>query len=215
MSSFTATHPARLLKRVATRSVLVEGMDCAGKSTAVRLAQNALGCGHRAKSMVSCNPLLSQVAVARGAGASFAAQAELYASVVELEVRHAAFHAAPLIQESLIAIKSLAMISAEPTVSSQLHRRFELLLDAHPHFDAAIFLTVDPAERRRRLGARAAADPAAVTANDRRILDDPDGFAMVERAMTHILVERFGATVIDTTHLTPAAVASEVVSRMS
>jgi hypothetical protein len=193
------------------RSVLIEGMDCAGKSSAVRGAVARTGVEARSKQFHSDSRILADERL-RNCG-DFIAKGWAYADAIALELRLQQMPTGAFIQESLMVVKSAAMLRAWNAPSDLLARYDELLM-AYPRFDSALALTVDAKERERRLTERMHREPASVTQNDRRILDDPHGFAATDDAMLFIMTKHFNATIVDTTSMSPEEVSSTVVDAL-
>lgn len=197
------SHPLRST----TRWVYVDGMDCTGKSSAAARAVAETGCEHRCKTMLGRNRDLDEAVRGRQAGLSFHDRAERFTEAAEVEASQWAWPVTDCLQESLVVMKSLAMVSSRLGSASRLASRLERALDAHPDFDSVVLLSVSAQERRCRLLERLRTSPRSVTPNDLLILNDPDGFARTEAALLDAAFKRYPwAVQIDTSERTKAEV---------
>lgn len=210
-----ASHRARRHLRLAVAPyVFVDGMDFTGKSTAVQLALAATGSQHRQKSLLSVNPWLHRARLARQQGASEGEIVELFVRAAEYDVSGYRTPRFATIQESAIAFKSLALLGSSPRLHAAAIARLHRVIESYPEFDKVTVLTVSAHERMRRLRQRQLQQPTAMTQNDRRVLTDPAGFLATEERLLAAVVQRYPrATVLDTTHRSPAAVAHGLVVR--
>lgn len=114
------------------------------------------------------------------------------------------------IQESTIALRSLCHYRAR--FEDQLADGFGHILDDpdYPRFDAAVVLTASLEERRARLDTRQREAPNDVAPDDLAVIRTPDLFRRMESILVEEAVERYGATVIDTSGLDKVEVVDAV-----
>lgn len=118
------------------------------------------------------------------------------------------------IQESTIALRSLAHYRARGDPG--LANGFENLLNdpAYPRFDGAVVLTASLEVRRERLEMRRQQAPDEVAPDDLAVLRAPDTFLRMEEILIDETVRRYAATVIDTTMLTKVEVVEAIQTQL-
>lgn len=193
--------------------ILIEGLDLAGKSTACAglLGETPERFNFRRNSLSDCNPVYDFADTLRRQGSYDGdVLGPIYLSAVELDLQRPADDRPDLLQDSLVTLRSYAHYRARG--HRELAKSFRALLSdsRHPTYDAAIVLTADICARRDRLTMRQRKNPEEVANDDLLVLHDPELFLSMER---HLVAEarcRFGADVIDTTHMTPDEVVFSV-----
>lgn len=190
----------------------VEGLDLAGKSTTSKiLAAQLGGVPVRHNSLTDHNPAYEAADVLRRAGT--ATSAELHGRYLEATRIDAARATAPnriTIQDSTIVVRSLAHYRTSGTAAQA--EAFEHLLADHPRFGVSVVLVASLEARRVRLAERQRLAPHEVAADDLLVIRDPDRFLRAEATLVEVATEHFGAHVIDTSDISPYAVALAIAS---
>lgn len=196
--------------------VLVEGMDCAGKSAAIDLLEkNQLIVARKHRILAKDNFLVD----------AFKRTKEYYrwdsdevTDALLFAIRYDLKHQEPrrgqgiFIQESILAVKGYAMLRANSQVSAQVASQFEELIQNYPKFDKTLFLTVDKNIRKQRIKERIKED--LVSEIDMLILKDYESFRRIDKEMSHLMQKYFQADTIDTTLMTVEEVADEIIKNL-
>ena len=195
---------------MAGRVVLIEGLDLAGKSTLVRNLQAELtrrGIPVRVSRNALCpnNPIAPVAdALRRDPGAGLLETGALFLASHLWDARNfepppeGAIH----IQDSCW-LRTLAYHTFHGT--PRIPELLRVAAPSFPRFDAAVFLTADLAERQRRLGQREREHPGSNDANDHMVIEDPDGYLGLERALEELVARYAGAMTLQTSCLTEKA----------
>jgi len=112
------------------------------------------------------------------------------------------------IQDSTILLRSLAYHAAARY--SKVVHDLELLALRHPKFTVSYVFTASIEVRKERLKERMQSGSKRVTANDLKVLRDPEFFSRMEHAMVDYAQALFGAVVIDTSSMTVEEVANSI-----
>lgn len=203
--------------------LLIEGLDLAGKSTAVHGVMRALQeAGHQVRlcrnALTVDNPIHAQADAARMANVlDRATIGGLYVAAHALDLVGYASqsHSGFQLQDSswlrcLALHRTLAR--QEPTGSSaHVVAALLALRPLAPRFRRAVFLRASISARAHRLRRREREAPASVDEMDRWVLTDPDRFLAVEEALRRCVYQASDLVVeIDTTDLSPADVVSSI-----
>jgi len=197
------------------RSIHIEGMDLAGKTTLVRsLAEHRPDAELRHNALTQENEIyvLADAMRLDGKG-SGAVLGPLYLAALTYDLEAYRAPTGTTIQDSTVALRSLAYYGARG--DGRLAADFEGLLGIHPCFDRSIVLTAAREARLERLEARRRANPAEVADDDLLVVGDPELFYRMEARLIEAAVEHFGAIVVDTSELSPAEVLARVEEAVS
>lgn len=193
--------------------VHIEGLDLAGKTTTSRLlAAQLQGAPIRHNALTTANEAYRAADAARRAG--IASSDELHKGYVDAAWHDATCAVAPnrmTVQDSTIVVRSLAHYRTSGTPEQAA--AFEALLPDHPRFGLSVVLVADMDARRRRLAERQRLAPEEVAADDLLVIRDPERFLAAEAALVAVATEHFGAVVIDTSDISPYAVALQIATR--
>ena len=200
-------------------TIYIDGMDCSGKSTVVRLLKKQ---GHidfsRKKILSSYNPLVQSFRDIR-ARFSWNSDEVSYAllSAILYDIDHAVLDDKTQIvmQESTLITKGYCMLMAQEHPNHVVIKRFEDLFREFPRFDYAFFLTVDKCGRLERLNKRICDHGAILTKNDRLILENYDIFEKRDIVMQKVMSEMFNAIIIDSSDKTPEDVARIIAEQIT
>jgi len=200
-------------------SILIEGVDLAGKSTLAKSLPgklNELGFAVRQSRNSLCpdNPIAPIADIIRK---------EPHAGNVETGTLFLASHLwdarnfSPIpngtvhLQDSCW-VRTLAhhALQGTPDIPAMLRR--EAL--AFPRFDIAIFLTADLTVRQKRLHQREVDDPGSNDNGDRLVITNPQKFKKLDEQLNQLCKEFFTATCIDTSALDKDGVLNEVLGQV-
>jgi hypothetical protein len=178
----------------------IEGMDLAGKSTAVaHLATAAGGCVHH-NSLLDTNPIYELAdELRRTSGATASALGPLYLSALTYDLDNISDVASPGVQDSTILLRSVAY--NEVLGARDVVRGLKAELPRHPRFGHSVVLTASIDARRHRLDERRAVAPEEVASDDLLIESAPEMFCEMERALVDYSRAHFDGVVLDTTEL--------------
>ena len=185
--------------------LLVEGLDLAGKTSACVTLRDSLAPRpqHYRNALSGGNALYTVTDELRrmdSLDGTYLGHAYLAAAALDT----ARFSAPDLlrIQESTIALRSLAHYRARGEIG--LANGFSNLLDdpAYPRFDRAVVLTASFEARRERLEMRRRQAPEEVAPDDLVVLNAPDVFRRMEEVLIEEAFRRYDAVILDTTMLT-------------
>jgi thymidylate kinase len=194
---------------MAGRILLIEGLDLAGKSTLIRNLEADLtrrGIPVRVSRNALCpdNPIATLAdQVRRDPQAGLIETGALFLASHLWDERH--FTPPPdgtvHLQDSCW-LRTLAYHSWKdtPVIPEQIARAARYF----PRFDAAIFLTAEMGERRRRLAQREREQPGCNDANDHVVQSDPQGYLHQERLLWQLAHLYTKAERIDTTGISDA-----------
>lgn len=184
--------------------VLVEGLDLAGKSSVCRALAASISPSpdHRRNALTEDNILYTAVdEIRRMQSLSGEYLAHAYLAALAFDLQRYRPHSRMTIQESTIALRSLAHYRARG--EEQFAQAFLRLLDApeYPRFDCAIVLTANIEVRRQRLEMRRREAPHEIAEDDLAVVKTPDTFQAMERILITEAEKRYRAVVIDTSTL--------------
>ncbi len=185
------------------RHFLLEGVDLSGKSSAIsgiRLKNHKLHYQH--SSIVANNPILDVAKLIKKDGSEWIGH--LYAEAVKWDIDHYQKPIGTVLQDSTTLLRSLAFHAAAGYAS--VVEKLEALVPSFPKFDKVYVLTASINARRARLIRRQSVDGARVTANDLKVINDPQFFKRMDDALIDYADTIFGAEVIDTSNMTPQEV---------
>lgn len=184
----------------ALRTLHIEGLDLAGKSTVCRVIRERCGAEYRANSLLSqgINTIHAEADRLRKADALPAATlgGVFYAALLrDLELYEVP--AGPVIQDSSLILRSIAFHSVfgDPALADA----FRALLPRHPRFGATVMLWASDDVRRKRLEGRCSRHND--NPEDFLVAKDPDGFHRMEHVLFETAERYFGAAIVDTSSL--------------
>jgi thymidylate kinase len=197
------------------RIILIEGLDLAGKSTLVRNLQVELtrrGIPVRVSRNALCpdNPIAPVAdALRRDPGAGLLETGGLFLASHLWDARN--FEPPP---EEVIHIQDSCWLRTLAYHTFHETPRIPELLSAavasFPRFDAAVFLTADLVERRRRLEQRESEEPGSNDVNDHLVINDPDSYLGLERVLQRLAAVFAAAMTIPTTCVPESALVQQV-----
>jgi thymidylate kinase len=180
----------------------IEGMDLAGKSTVTLAVQKHLGDSvtirhNTIQSKSTFHRTVDELRLSESANSD--QLGVLYLQVLKDDISRFEYPETPTIQDSTVALRSLAWYSAQ---CNPIEKEFEMLLKQHPKFDSSIVLTANITVRKLRLQSRINENPEAVAVDDLMVLNNPELFLKMEQALVYYSTKYFGSKVIDTSELT-------------
>lgn len=188
----------------------IEGMDLAGKSTASKAVISKLGSTTqiRHNTIQEKSDFHKVVDLLRTTKRANSDElGELYYQVLKDDIGRFESPTCFTIQDSTIALRSLAWYSAQ---DNPIEYKFAELLTYHPRFTNSIVLTANIDVRQLRLQLRIKEAPETVAADDMLVIENPELFLKMEKSLVHYSVKFFGSKVLDTSNLTKYEVASKV-----
>lgn len=196
------------------KTILVEGMDCAGKSAAIDLLEERkLIVGRRHRVLSKNNFLVDAFRKAKEHHEWDSDEVtEALLSAVSYDLKHQEPHNGKgiFIQESILAVKGFAMLKANSQLSKEFTLEFSRLIRNYPQFDKVLFLTVDKHTRQERIKRRINKTGWA-SENDRMILDNFEKFDEINDEMCYLMQEFFQAETIDTSLMSTEEVAERII----
>lgn len=192
------------------KTLHVEGMDLAGKSTATAafLASHPEAEHHR-NALVDNNPIYTVADELRRLDKAAAdVLGDLYVAALKYDVSDGSRPDVLAVQDSTILLRSMAfndVIGATDVVG-----RLARLVAQHPRYGLTVVLIASIESRQARLIERQQSAPEEVAPDDLQILTAPDRFLAMERRLVTLARLYFNATVIDTTTMTKLEVADTV-----
>jgi thymidylate kinase len=197
------------------RTIHLEGMDLAGKSTACRGLQAVLGGGWRVRRNALCddNPVYALADRLRREDALPAgALGHLYVAAVEADLARYRAPGPPTVQDSTILLRSLAYHSVRRT--PLVPEALAAALPRHPRFDVSVVLTASLEVRLARLDERSRLRLDEVAPDDLLVRRDPARFLAMEQVLVDLACVHFGARVIDTSYLTEGEVVGAILDEV-
>ena len=167
-----------------TPYVLFEGLDLAGKSTAVRDFAEAsdIDWHIRQKTVTDANAIRDLAAsLKRDTTISDATRGWMYYASFRADLDLLVPPTAPTLQESVTAFRSIAFHSV--LGDRDLAQEFQRNIDKLDIFSSAFILTATIQARQRRLEQRLQSDPASVSPVDLIVRDQPHKFLEMEEIM--------------------------------
>ncbi len=188
----------------------IEGLDLAGKTTARdRLAQRLGGWEVRSNRLCLNNDVFDLAdRLRREDSLDAEGLGHLFVAALRVDLRGYVPDEKPLIQDSTILLRSLAYHRVNRT--PQVVEAFERLLPEHPRFFVTIVLTASIEVRRQRLQMRRERSACEIAPDDLLVERDPEMFLAMERDLITIATDHFDATVVDTSELGEAEVATKI-----
>ena len=197
-------------------TIYIDGMDCSGKSTVVKLLKEwgAIDIA-RQKTLSDYNPLLCSFKDMR-AKFSWDSDEVSYAllSAILYDINHAIRYdeTQRILQESILITKGYCMLVSGGRKNQTVLEYFEKAFQLYPKFDYSFFVTVNKQERLERLKKRINKHEATLTKNDRLILENYEIFEKRNMSMQEVMTKRFHAIVIDSSEKIPEQVAKIIAS---
>lgn len=181
----------------------IEGMDLAGKSTASKAIFEMLGSDTmlRHNTIQSKSQFHSIVDKLRLSGNSNPQDLGiLYHQVLKDDLERFIYPTQNTIQDSTVLLRSLAWYEASQNF--ELVNLFLSLMPKHPVFTHSILLTASIEVRQKRLQMRINEAPETVANDDMMVLENPELFMAMEKALIKHSSRNFNSTIIDTSDLT-------------
>jgi thymidylate kinase len=197
------------------RSLHIEGMDLAGKSTATAALATAYPDALlRRNSLIDSNPIYELADTLRRAGeTSPQVLGRLYVAALAEDLERLADFDVPRIQDSTILLRSLAYNAA--IGEREVVGEFLRAADSHPRFGTSVVLTASIEARLQRLEARRREAPDEVAPDDLLVVRNPDLFREMEATLVEYALDLFNAQIIDTSNLTSAEVVESIVRNVA
>ena len=195
MTDVPAGTPVRLYS---PRTIHIEGLDLAGKSTTCRMLRDFLKAEYRHCSLLPDNPIYdfaSALHVAQKVKTETAGGIFLGSVMRDLERYAPPDH--PVVQDSTSVLRSIAYhaVIGDPGLADA----FRELLPRYPRFGASFVLWSSHEVRLRRLEGRISRHHD--TPEDYFIRDFPDKFNRMQDIIIETAKEWFGAEVVDTSNM--------------
>lgn len=189
-----------------------DGLDLAGKSTAVELFVKKTGGKWkiRTNTIIDTNPI-TDLANRLKKGTKVYNQevlGYLYAVALMADVREFRWPEVDTVQDSATLLRSLAYHSAMG--NSDVVGLLMKLIPQHPKFDASFILTASIETRLGRLKVRERLHPEQISPGDKLVLKNPEVLLKMDVSLIDIGEKYFGSAVIDTSSLSPEMVIKEV-----
>ena len=184
----------------ALRTLHIEGLDLAGKSTVCRVLRDRWGAEMRSNSIVppGANTIHVEAERLRKADAMPAAPlGGLYYAALLRDLELYEPPAGPVVQDSSLILRSIAFhtVFGDPALADA----FRALLPRHPRFGATVVIWASDEVRRMRLEGRCSRHND--NPEDFLIVRDPDGFHRMQDVLFETAEREFGATLVDTSFL--------------
>lgn len=184
-----------------TNTILLEGMDLAGKSTIINLLQKRFADFKvRHLSLSFDNDLYD---FAKKLNKSDIYQSDVvgtaYLTAIKWDVYNYSKNTDPVLQDSIGLLRSLAHHTAYG--NHLLVDHLKGILEIHPKFNSSIVFTANLEDRKQRLTERIKKNPTSVSLADRLILKDPDLFMHMNDTIIYYATKHFNAHVINTSYL--------------
>lgn len=184
----------------ALRTLHIEGLDLAGKSTVCRVLRDRWGAEMRVNSILppGANAIHAEAERLRKADALPAAPlGGLYYAAMMRDIELYKPPSGPVVQDSSLILRSIAFHSVfgDPALADA----FRAWLPRHPRFGATVVIRASDEVRRKRLEGRCSRHND--NPEDFLIVRDPAGFHCMEDILMETAEREFGATVVDTSFL--------------
>lgn len=187
--------------------VLLEGVDLSGKSSVIKhLVKKHKDWRHQHYTIVGSNNILDVAREIEKDGSEWIGH--LYVKALEKDLHFFKWPETNTIQDSTILLRSLAYHAAAKY--TKIVHELETLALRHPKFSVSYVFTASIEVRKERLKERMQSEPKRVTANDLKVIRDPEFFLRMESAMVDYAQTLFGAMVIDTSSMTVEDVANSI-----
>lgn len=185
---------------LALRTLHVEGLDLAGKSTICRVIRDRWNAELRANSLLppGSNAIHAEAERLRKDDALPAAPlGGVYYAALLRDLELYSPPSATIVQDSTILLRSIAFHSVfgDPALA----RAFRDLLPRHPRFGATVVVRASDEVRRSRLMGRCSRHHD--NPEDFLVVRDPDGFHRMEDILVETAEREFAASVVDTSSL--------------
>lgn len=188
--------------------VLLEGVDLSGKSSVIKhLVNKNRDWSHQHYSITGSNRILDVAREIDKDGSEWIGH--LYAKALEDDISRFEWPKSNTIQDSTILLRSLAYHAAARY--NQVVHELENLALKHPKFSCSYVFTASLEVRKERLKERIRSGTKRVTANDLKVIRDPEFFMRMEHALVDYAQALFGAVVIDTSSMTVEEVSNSIV----
>lgn len=186
--------------------VLIEGTDMTGKNTTGVFVRRKLGYSEMYELTLTPNNIFEQ----RMEDVS-TDEKQLLGLLVAYSIIHDIQHAEMIEPTLLVSSHALRAVAVQRAGEYPLADLFEDLLPYYPQFDATILLTASLETKKIRLEGR----PDQATNFDKKVYTDPDFVLLMDSIILRHALEIFGATVIDTSPLTPMDVQNQVIQSIN
>ncbi len=192
--------------------ILLEGVDLAGKSSAVKSLLDTSHWNYQHSSLLTENPILKIAREVEKDGSEWIGH--LYVEALSYDLSHFQPPLVNTIQDSTILLRTLAFNGAAGYMN--VVKKLEGLALHHPTFDKIFILTASLDARRKRLKKRIEVDQSRVTPNDLRVVREPEFFQKMENLLIDYtkIFFREDPVIIDTSNLLTSDVVSKVLQEM-
>lgn len=199
---------------IAHRTIHVEGLDLAGKSTVCRVLRDHLGAEMRVNSLLppGANSIHADAERLRKSDAvSSAALGGMYYAALLRDLELYNPPAETVIQDSSLILRSIAFHSVfgDPKLADA----FRALLPRHPRFGATVVTMATDEVRLKRLEGRCSRRND--NPEDFLIVRDPAGFHRMEDVLVETAKREFNAIVVDTSFLEREGEKERVASKLA
>ena len=181
-----------------SRTIHIEGLDLAGKSTICRYIQQSRNFQKRNNTLLADNPLQEKADILRKAGQTDdGVLGRLYYESLLYDLEQYVPSDELIIQDSTIILRSIAFHSVFG--DKELAKDFKRLLPRHPRFALSIVLTASDEVRKKRLVGRMSRHKDSP--EDHLINANPQGFHEMEGILFGLVQNEFGGIIVDASNL--------------
>lgn len=181
-----------------SRTIHIEGLDLAGKSTVCRKLVEKLGARKRHNSLAEPNPIqIRAEALQKADCLSPSTLGGVFFGSLLYDLEHFEEDGVPTVQDSSTILRSIAYHSVAG--DKALAEEFRKLLPVYPRFAITCVISASREVRLKRLEGRISRGNDM--AEDYFVRDNYDLFKRMEDVLTETAVEHFGAVCIDTSTL--------------
>ena len=184
------------------RTIHIEGLDLAGKSTISKFIAKTQGFELRNNSLlpIGRNPFVIKADQLRKIGAVGNANiGEIYLDALKYDIveYNNVANGTTIVQDSTIIIRSIAYHTVYG--NNELAEEFRALLPMHPRFNVSCLLTASDVVRKMRLRGRISRHND--NPEDYLIYSDPEKFYAMENIIKEIILNEFNGVIIDSSML--------------
>lgn len=182
------------------KTIHIEGLDLAGKSTICRYIRDNYGFHLRNNTIIADNPLIGFADNQRkNALQDDISIGQLYYDALRYDLEHYSLEECNdlVVQDSTIIVRSIAFHTV--VGSPELAQRFRELLPVHPRFTHSFVLISSDEVRLKRLQGRCSRRHASP--EDFLIHNSPDAFHRMENIIKDLVINAFGGTVLDSSNM--------------
>lgn len=196
-----------------TPFILLEGMDLSGKSTVLSELKKLFNWNSNHLSL-SENKLMYSIVnrISKSGNYSKAEIGYLYVAVLNMEIGNFTWPSSPTFQDSCVLLRALAHHTAYQ--NKDIVFMLEKIAETHPKFSESYLFTASIKERIRRLNKRQSQDPTKNDNTDRLILNNPELFVEMEKAIIMYSKKYFNANVIDSDEITTDEIVQSIRKRI-